>query len=61
MSKRIDYAICAAFILGAAITAFALFQAKPRADSDIISSSIHKIPSPKSNEVPGRAARMDSI
>ena len=59
--KNVDRVICSAFILGALAFAVILFQARPRADSDVVSSSIHKIPSPKSDEVPSRAARMDSI
>src|ERR1017187_2955151 len=58
--KNVDRVICAAFILGALAFSVILFQARPRADSDVISSSIHKIPSPKSNEVPGDARRKDS-
>ena len=54
--KNVDRIICAAFILGFLAFAFILFQARaPRPDSDVISSSIQKIPSPKSNETPGHA------
>jgi hypothetical protein len=59
--KNIDRAICAAFIIGALVTSFLLFQARPRADaSKVISFHIHKIPSPKSDEVPSRE-RTESI
>jgi hypothetical protein len=58
--KNIDHVICAAFIIGAVAFVFILFQATPRADSDIIFPGIYKIPSPKSDEVLG-SARMDSI
>jgi hypothetical protein len=60
MKKNIDYVICVAFIFWAIVAACALFYLWPRADSDVISSSIHKIPSPKSNEVLNHE-RFDSI
>jgi hypothetical protein len=57
--KHLDRAIWVAFVIGAFTLAFLAFT-QPRANSEVISSRILKIPSPLANEIP-KDSQVDSI